>query len=251
MLTRVGDGLASIAGGLLGLLSLKLPFLINIASGLIMIPIAFLFVEPARKIIKAQAGHLKNLFGIVKYCLADGKVRPYVILSGIVNGSGIIGVWAYLLYYGQLGLSVAYNGIFHALLGFAGGWGAAIAYKAEKRLGARLVFALLCIIPSGFCMFGSFKAYFVIPFAFINSFIWNMSNPVILDMLNKQVKSGVRATVISVSSMARSVFFVVVSPLFGKISDTYSLSAAFFGLAGLFIVIAGTSMYELVRKGEL
>lgn len=251
MITRVGDGLASVTGGLVGLVSIKFPFLINIATGLIMIPIAFSLAEPARKMMKTTGGHVKNLLGIIAYSIRDKKIRPYIILSGLVNGSGIIGVWAYLLFYGQLGLSTGYNGLFHALLGFAGGWGAAIAYKAEKKLGARLAFMLLFTIPLGFCMFGGFKSYFIIPFAFINSFIWNMSYPIILDLLNRQVKSGIRATVISVSSMARSVFFIVISPLFGKITDTYSLSAAFFGLAGLFVMTAAYSVYSLAKNKEI
>jgi MFS family permease len=251
MLTRVGDGLASVTGGLLALLSLKLPFIINIATSLVMLPVLFTIAEPGRKMMKAGENHAKQLAGIVVYSMTHKKIRPYIILSGIVNGAGIIGVWAYLLYYGQLGLNVAYNGIFHACLGFASGIGAAIAYKVEKKLGVRIALSLLFIIALGFCMFGGFKSYFVIPFAFINGFIWNMSFPIILDLMNRQVKSEMRATVISVSSMARSVVFVVFSPLFGWVTDKYSLSSAFFGLAALFALVTAWSLFELVRNKEI
>ncbi len=251
MLTRVGDGLASVAGGLAALVSLRLPFIINVITSLIMLPVLFSVIEPARKMMKTGVNHLKQLIDIVVYSMKNDRIRPYIILSGIVNGAGIIGVWAYLLYYGQLGLNTAYNGIFHAMLGFAGGWGAAVAYRAEKKLGPRISLAMLALIALGFCMFGLFKAYFVIPFAFLNSFIWNMSFPIIMDLLNKQVKSEMRATVISVSSMARSVVFVLFSPVFGLIADKYSLSAAFFSLAALFTVVVSWSLFELVRKREI
>jgi predicted MFS family arabinose efflux permease len=224
---------------------------VNLVTSFIMLPVLFSVTEPGRKMMKAGGNHAKQLMDIVIYSVKHNKIRPYIILSGIVNGAGIIGVWAYLLYYGQLGLSVAYNGVFHACLGFASGIGAAIAYKAEKKFGGRISLSFLFIMALGFCMFGGFKSYFVIPFAFVNGFIWNMSYPIILDLMNKQVRSEMRATVISVSSMARSVVFVVFSPLFGWVTDKYSLSAAFFWLAALFTVVTAWSLFSLARAKEL
>jgi MFS family permease len=53
--------------------------------------------------------------------------------------------------------------------------------------------------------------------------------------MNRKIASEVRATALSLASMAGSLAFVLLSPVFGQIVDAFSLRAAYFGLAGLFL----------------
>jgi hypothetical protein len=64
---------------------------------------------------------------------------------------------------------------------------------------------------------------------------------VLLERLNLAVSSDVRATVLSLASMAGSVLFIVVSPLFGLLVDAGSLSLAFV-ILGAFFLLTGVPL---------
>ncbi|MGD9345084.1 MAG: MFS transporter, partial [Candidatus Aminicenantes bacterium] len=63
--TRIGAALASVLGGIAALLSLKLPFYINIASSLLMLPLALSLVEPRRDILESRS-LFKDILRIVR-----------------------------------------------------------------------------------------------------------------------------------------------------------------------------------------
>jgi MFS family permease len=64
------------------------------------------------------------------------------------------------------------------------------------------------------------------------------SFPLVLDHINRDITSDIRATVISVSYMSGSVLYVLMAPLFGHLVDRTSLSAAFFSLGAFFLAAA-------------
>ncbi len=80
-----------------------------------------------------------------------------------------------------------------------------------------------------------------------NALLWNLAYPVLLERLNLAVGSDVRATVLSLAGMAGSVTFIVVSPLFGRLVDAVSLSAAFIAL-GAFFLLAGVPLLAAMLR---
>jgi hypothetical protein len=87
----------------------------------------------------------------------------------------------------------------------------------------------------------------LIPIIPVNAFLWNLAYPVLLERLNLAVGSDVRATVLSLASMAGSVRFIILSPAFGLIVDTASLPAAFIALGGFFLV-AGAALTVAIAR---
>jgi MFS family permease len=73
---------------------------------------------------------------------------------------------------------------------------------------------------------------------FLNAFLLGSAIPLMFDAMNRLIGSEVRATALSVANMTGSLSFVIISPLFGKMVDTLSLSKAFV-IMGLFFVVCG------------
>lgn len=247
MLERIGDSIASPLGGFIGAVNLKLVFFINAAVMAVMTPVALTLKEPVRKKIKTS-NHAAEIAGILKFCAARPKVLLPILMYSVVFGSSIIAIWAYYMYYRELGIGVAWYGLLHAGLSLASGAASFYAHKIEKKIGLKM--AILALMPFAvFCvLLGIFKSHIMITLIFVNGFILGLSVPVLFDAINKQVPSKIRATVISVANMGRGIFFIIFSHVFGFITDKSSLGNAFIFL-GIFYALAGFLIFTMmVRK---
>jgi len=162
-------------------------------------------------------------------------------------------LWAYFLLYRELGIGVGWFGVLFAVFQLAGALGGARSHWLSERFGARTSLYLALLSPLFFVMLGLFPSAWLIPLIPANALLWNLAYPVLLERLNLAVESDVRATVLSLAGMAGSVTFIVVSPLFGRLVDAVSLSAAFVAL-GVFFLLAGfpllAAMQRHWREGE-
>jgi MFS family permease len=232
--SRFGSSLGAVLGGVLAASSLRLPFYVNIAAAALMLPLALSLVEPERK--KIESPHpFRDILRICRFMLADPRLRPLVLLAALIMSTGIIGLWSYFLYYRDLSIGVGYYGIMFALSQLASAAGAKSAHRLETLLGSRR--GLLAVLPIGlnFLLLGLVRSLWLFPVILLNLFLWGYSFPVLLDQMNRKIASEVRATALSLASMAGSLAFVLLSPVFGQIVDAFSLRAAYFGLAGLFL----------------
>jgi MFS family permease len=246
---RIGDSVSSVLGGLLALITLRLPFYINIATGFILIPLAITLIEAKRESLEAK-NPFKGILGIVKYCLGHPKIRSVLICYSVLMSTGIIGVWSYYMYYGKLGVAVAYYGILLAIFGLCSAYGSKKAHSLESRLGKGTSLSLLLSISIVFILLGQFKTMYLIPLIFLNGFVWGISVPLLVGHLNELVKSEIRATALSVMTMTGSLSFVILAPVFGKIVDSYSLSSAHTAL-GIFFLIGGSASLILLRRHKV
>jgi type II secretory pathway component PulF len=129
----------------------------------------------------------------------------------------------------------------------AGALGGSRAHAFSERFGARTALFLALLSPLFFIMLGLFPIVWLLPLIPANALLWNLAYPVLLERLNLAVGSDVRATVLSLAAMAGSVTFIIVSPLFGRLVDVVSLSAAFIALGGLFILAGVPLLAAMLR----
>ena len=244
---RIGGSVASVLGGLFALIALKLPFYINIGSGLIMVALAVTMVEPKRKRLAGEKP-LGEMLKIVRYCIAHRQIRTIMILSSLLLSSGVIGVWSYYMYYEEIGLSIGLFGIIFAISGLCSALGSRQAHLIEERIGGRGVLFSILLISPFFILLGLIKSAFLLPFIFLNGFLWGVSGPLLTGYINKLVGSDIRATVLSVSGMCGSLSFVVLSPIFGRLVDVYSLSFAHISLGVFFLIVGLTSLFLLYKN---
>ena len=76
----------------------------------------------------------------------------------------------------------------------------------------------------------------VIPLYFIIYFLKDGRRPLAVDVFGDRMRKTERATVLSVESQARSLFMIVLAPVFGYIADVFGISKLFF-MVGLFLLV--------------
>jgi MFS family permease len=247
--TRIGTALSSIAGGFAALISLHVPFYINIATSSMMLPLALSLIEPHRDKLEAK-NPLRDILRICRFSFTHRQLRLLMLYAAMIMSTGAVGVWAYFLYYESIGINIWFFGIIFAIFQLSSGFGSKSAHALEKIIGQKKSLSIILLIAPTFVLLGIFKTSLLIPLIFLNAFLWGFSFPLLMDYLNRFIKSEVRATVLSVAHMAGSLSFVILSPLFGKLVDLFSLSTAFI-IMGIYFVVHGTIVLNLIKGSNL
>ena len=238
--TRVGTAAAAVAGGLLAVVWLRLPFVANTGTALVMFAIVLTLVEPPRPTLAGRAS-VRQILQISRESLADARLLPVMVLSSGIFVTGITGIWGYFLRLTNHGITVASYGVYFAAFQGATAAGAASATPLARVFGSRGSYALLAVIPTVLVVFAFTSAPWPVLLTPLAAATWGFSTPLLLNLLNRHITSERRATVLSVSAMLGRVLFVVISPLFGVLSDRVSDRAGFGFLAGVFAVVASAA----------
>lgn len=246
LFARVGTAASSLSGGLLATVFLRLPFLANVATAMLMPGIAATLVEPEREPRRSK-NPLLDILRICRYCLQQPHIRPVILSCGLLMASQLTALWAYFLLYQELGIGVGWFGLLFAVFQLAGALGGARSHAFSERFGARTALFLALLSPVFYILLGLLPSLWLLPLVPANALLWNLAYPVLLERLNLAVGSDVRATVLSLAGMAGSVTFIVVSPLFGRLVDAFSLSAAFAAL-GAFFLLAGLPLLAAMLR---
>ncbi len=225
--SRIGGALASVAGGMLGAARLELPVYLNIATAALMLLTALGFTEPRRS-RPPYENPLKGIGRVVARCAADAGLLLPMLLSGLMTAVGIVGLWSYLLLFQKSGLSTAVTGVLFAAFQLASGLGAQRSARIERWLGARRTAALFPLVGAGFLAVAVWPRAPVCAAAMLgNAFVWGLSGPLLMARINARASSDVRATVISVGSMAGRLFYTLLAPAVGRLADLVSLASGF------------------------
>lgn len=235
--TRIGTAISSVLGGLAALLSLNLPFYINIGTSLLMLPLALALVEPKRDTLEVK-NPFKDILNICHFSFANPQLRLLMLFSALILSTGIIGIWSYFLYYESLGISVGYFGVLFAVFQLAAAVGSRNSHSLEKILGLKNSILSIMLIGCIFLLLGNIQSPLMILLIFLNAFLWGFSYPIFLDQMNRLIKSETRATVLSVANMTGSLSYVILAPLFGQLVDRFSLSKSH-TILGIYVLICG------------
>ena len=240
------EGTASILGGLLATISLRLPFYIETLLLLIALFIAFSLVEPDGKSQIPEHTSRKKMLHIVKFALYEqAQVKWLIIYSSLVGASTLTLVWFIQPYFTLVGLPLALFGVVWAMLQFSVGLFALSAHRVEAWLGRRnSLISLIVLSMIGYGLLSVFQYRWAILFILIFYFVRGIHGPVLKDYVNRLISSDIRASVLSVKNLMGRLVFAGIGPFAGWISDHNSLPVAlavcgaFFGLSGSFTLLA-------------
>lgn len=255
-LTSIGnfsEGIASLIGGLLALISLRTPLFFEAAITFLSIPVAFSLIEPERHKLDNSEGNLKSILRIVKYSLHDhAEIKWLIMYSAMIGVSILTMVWFVQPYLKLVGLPLALFGIAWAGLQFSVGIFSFYAHRIELFVGRkRTLISLVILTAICFCLLSVFQSLWSIIFIVILYFLRGISYPVLKDYINQIITSDIRATVLSVSSLVRRLFFSIFGPVIGWVSDLYSLSTALMLCGIIFLFWGGISLILLHRYNAL
>jgi len=247
-LTRLGTAVASILGGFLAAVALRLPFAVNALTAFAGFAIVRTLVEPPRERLQ---GHqpLRELLRVSAEALRDRRLQGTMLLSAALVAAGITGIWGFFMRLTGEGISVAAYGVYFAVYQAASALGAATSDRVSTFLGRRGSIGPLAIVPLTLvacAVDGSWRPILLTP---LSAAAWGFSTPFLLARLNRSIDSARRATVLSVSAMLGRVLLVIVGPGFGWLSDRASDRAAFGALAAVFLALAGAAALLHRRVG--
>ena len=155
LLARTGSAVSSIAGGLLASIFLRLPFLVGIGAAMFMPPLALSLTEPERD-KRVSAHPLRDIAGICRFCLREAHIRPVILFCGLVMSVNLTGLWAYFLFYRELGIGVGWFGILFCVFQLAGALGGSGAHAFSERFGGKTPLLLALLSPIFLVLLGVF-----------------------------------------------------------------------------------------------
>ena len=249
---------AGLAGTLLGAPvadATNLSFPIVVSGGLAFLAViaALTFTEPAPEARTQQ--HLSygriisESVGILR---RQPSVRYSVLFYGLITIGSIGPVFFFQPFLRDHGIGLGEVGLWQTPSRIAGVLGAVAAYRIVLLFGERRTFYLMA--PALFVSYALLavwdSVYAVVMFPMMN-FVFILSQPTVTDYLNRRVPTEQRATVISLTSLARSAVLVPAAPLLGLLADELSLSAAFWAggilIAGLGLPLLALWLPHLLR----
>ena len=211
-------------------------FLSGVVFLLAAVPV-LLLAEPAR----AEKLHnpLREGLDGMRTLIAPGGLRRLALNYATISATGFFMFWFYQSLAREAAVPIAVNGFLGTglnLLGMLLLWKAA---ALEARFGlTRLL--LGTAVALGLCYLGlaCFRpAAFALPAAFVIVGMKLLRAPLLTDLINQQVESRRRATILSGVSMLEHAVVFVLYPLVGLAAD-HSLSLAFAGLGVVSLLFA-------------
>jgi len=232
---RIGCSISAVLGGLLALISLRLPFYLNLLSALLILPVVMSLREPEQERLRTGKKPFQDILRIFLFSFRHPLMRHLILFCALITTMGIVGIWSYFLYYTRLGISVGWFGVLFALFQFLSAAGSRHADGILRRAGFPRTLMLFGLISINFLLLSLVESPAMILVILLNAYLWGSSFPFFLTRMNDLIDSKIRATVLSVANMVRSLLFVILAPLFGAIVNARSLSGAylFLGILGI------------------
>lgn len=252
----ISEAICGIIGAAIASIDLVYPFYLQTICLVIYFGLALTLIEPQRDLSFAIAHRestkskptqsLKTI--IIDVFLKRPNLRWLILLSSTFSTASFLIVWLSQGYLKQINIPIAAMGwawaVFHLLMS----WASVNVRKVETAWGMRkTMFALILSLAVAYIFLGSINSIWGIALIAVIYMVRGAKSPLILNSINQQIPSSIRATVLSLNSFAFHFGFAIVAPLIGAISSSYSLSLALF-ISGCFFLVAGSlCWWQLVK----
>jgi len=231
-------------------LGVRYPLLFQVIPFTIAFSISLTLHEPAVHEEKEVEAYLKILSGGLKYFM---KHKVLVILAldmVLINGLAFLIIWFYQPLLKRVGVYIIYYGIIHSAMAL---FQIAIIenfVRIEKILGSKKRLITLSALLTGFffIVLGfSNIIWLTITLVVLSAGFGLSRQPLFISYMNKYIPSDKRATVLSITSMFRTVTAVIVFPIAGILVD-WSLAYSMVIIGAIIIVF---SSFSKIREEHL
>jgi predicted MFS family arabinose efflux permease len=236
---------AAMAGTLLGAPVAKatdLSFPIVVSGGIAFLAVlaAASFTEPT-----VEGGRRRHLsYGqiigeSVEILRRRPAVRYSVLFYGLITIGSIGPIFFFQPFLREHGIGLGEVGLWQTPTRIAGIIGAVAAYRIIAALGEKRTFYLMpAVIIASYAMLALWDSvYAQIAFP-VMSLVVALSQPTVTDYLNRRVPTDQRATVVSLTNLARSAVLMPSAPLLGQLADRASLRASYWAGGALIAALA-------------
>lgn len=160
--------------------------------------------------------------------------------------------WLSQYYFTAVELPLVYFGVVWSLLVLSLVPASFFAHRIEERFGKRQSLFVMASLPIlGFFLLSSVNIIYGIAILFLFYLARGFGSVVISDYVNVLIPSTIRATVLSVQALMMRLIFLILGPIVGWISDTYSIHTALFVSGCIFLCLSSLSLFFLGRNTNL
>ncbi len=243
-----GEAFAGIIGGLLAVSSLRTPFYVQACVALIAFPAALMLKEPPVQSLKIKPG-LKDVVKIMHSVLhGNVKLKWNTFFSAIIGASTLSMAWFAQPYFGQIKLPVSMYGVLWAVLNLSVGIAAVYAWRFEKKYGPPFtVIVFTLAIFSSYLLLPLMPGYTGLGILLVFYLARGLATPTLRNYINIITTSEIRATVLSVRNFLIRLIFAVTGPLWGWLTDKYSLKTAIISAGLIYGFFAMVSMIFFLK----
>lgn len=249
-LTLLAAALGSIMAGYLAGIRLALPIILTASIALLLCPVILFFTEPKVSDVR-EPSHLLHIRESIRYVSYHRLVALLIVYSSVLATA----VWGLHDFYQPLlssfEIPVERIGLLYLLFRLCGVVGARLSDPIHSTMGKAVIYLIpLCFTASVFCM-GFLITPWVILCIFVVYFIEGFYYPILNVLLNKNLPSSKRATIISLGSVLSCLMGSVVYPSLGKIADVFSLQMTFKVLGLGMLASMSLILVFLAKRGNL
>ena len=244
----ITEAVCGLVGAAIAEVDLVYPFYLQTVCLVLYIGLSVTLIEPKRH-VETSSSHNEDLKTIIAdVFIQRPRLRWLILLSSTFSTATFLIVWLSQGYFQQIDLPITAMGwtwaIFHLLMSLA----SINARRIETALGLKKALIILILIMGGaYICLGSINSMAGIIFIALIYIVRGVRSPLTLDLINQQVPSAIRATVLSLSSFTFHLGFAAISPAIGAISSSYSLSLALSISGWFFLLVGSVCWWQLVK----
>jgi len=221
---------SSLAGGLIvNVYGMRWAWYLSTVALFIAVIFSLFLIEPKRKAVKFNISkYYKQMSDSIKLVFQHKRLSLLTANAALTGCLGTIGFWFYQPHLQASGIPIAVFGLVFAGFSIFAAFSSKIAHILEKKLDVRKIVwlspFLTAIALIGLAMF--FEPIISILMILILQFVRGFSGPTLTTLSNEVMPSEKRATISSFGGMLSRIFFVIMAPIFGYMSDNISMSFA-------------------------
>ncbi|MFB6114903.1 MAG: MFS transporter, partial [Candidatus Nanohalobium sp.] len=245
------SAVAAVVGGLIAGYQLRWALYAQVPVFALMIPLAYSLKEPDhhREVTEKEE---KTMQAVVKDVLKRPKLRNLIFYGAVIYAALQTAFMFYQPYFKLTGLKVAMFGFAFAGFNVVSALSSRYAHDIEERIGKKYSLILLAVfVASGVFLMSSFILKIGLVFIGLQQFARGFSKPVISDYINKIIDSENRSTILSTHSLIGKLFMSLSTPVFGYISDIFTLPQALTALAVTTALVCASLLAVLSLEGVI
>ena len=236
MYNLLGWGAGGLLGGYVAAHSLSMTYVLSALTSVLALLCIGLCEEPPR----ARGG--QQSLGLLKKALVTAgtiaNVRAAIILSSVVIGLLLVVHKFSQPYLVAAGLSLKSFGYIYFLWLAGAAATARYSERIERLLGRQLYFVSVPLVAGAAILYmGLWQNAWGAILALGHQYAWGSLRPQVYQIINREVDSSMRATILSMTGFGSSVFYIICVPVFGLAADKYGFAIALQILGPLLVVL--------------
>ena len=237
------ESIAGVVGGLLAVNHLYLPVYLQTIILFFSIPISLSLIEP--KVNKKLALSFQSIKNVLYFSLIKNlKLKWLIIFSSFMGVATLSIAWLAQPFFQEINIPILYFGLLWALLNLTAGLSSFNSHKFNSK---NNIFKYSIIMIVSFILLSIYQSLAGLIFIFIIYAVRGLVTPLLKNLININISSEKRATILSIRSFIIRISFASIAPFLGFIADKKSLQYSFFILTIIIIITLCLSCYKLYK----